>query len=75
METGRFRGGNGIQGWKRVGLGKCYVGVVGSRVGAHCNISVLTWLFLKNCPLNIKCNILDTNHNLYVKPNLLAAAV
>ncbi len=21
METGRFRGGNGIQGWKRVGLG------------------------------------------------------
>ncbi len=41
----------------------------------HCNISVLTWLFLKNCPLNIKCNILDTNHNLYVKPNLLAAAV
>ncbi len=34
METGRFRGGNGIQGWKRVGLGKCYVGGVGSRVGA-----------------------------------------
>ncbi len=21
VETGRFRGGNGIQGWKRVGLG------------------------------------------------------
>ncbi len=34
METGRFRGGNGIQGWKQVGLGKCYVGGVGSRVGA-----------------------------------------
>ncbi len=65
----------GSRGWKRVGLGICKVGGVGFGVGAplsyqctHCNSPGIG-------PLNIKCNILDTNHNLYVNPNLLATAV
>ncbi len=33
METGRFRGGNGIQGWKRVGLGVEMGSRGGKRVG------------------------------------------